>query len=112
MDEDLPHSDEKSAVWVQGDERNAGTDENRTEDDEHTGDDETGRKLMRYCNEDRPPAQATSIVVRSSSKPFITIHDQVTRPAGGVAILKIGIVKVSTAIVPPSDFPCLSVMRR
>ncbi|KAK6221412.1 hypothetical protein LQW54_001513 [Pestalotiopsis sp. IQ-011] len=51
--------------------------------DEHLShaDDESapcGRKLMRCCDEDRPPAQAPSIVVRSSSKPYVTIHDYVT----------------------------------
>lgn len=78
VDEHLSHADDESAVWVQGDERNAGTDENPTEDDEHLWDDETGRKLMRCCDEDRPSAQAPSIVVRSSGKSYVTIHDYVT----------------------------------
>ncbi|KAI4593888.1 hypothetical protein KJ359_008931 [Pestalotiopsis sp. 9143b] len=78
VDEYLSHADDESAVWVQGDERNAGTDENPTEDDEHLWDDETGRKLMRCCDEDRSSAQAPSIVVRSSGKPYVTIHDYVT----------------------------------
>lgn len=82
VDEHLPHADYDGAVWTGGGEgvTVTGLDETATEDQEDAdqGDDETGRRLMRRCDEDRPPARGPGLVVRASSKPYVTIHDYVT----------------------------------
>jgi hypothetical protein len=66
VDEHLPHADYDEAVWADD-----------PDGDGIEGDDELGRKLMRCCDEDRPLAPPP-LVVRATTKPYVTICDYVT----------------------------------
>ncbi|ETS86657.1 hypothetical protein PFICI_00485 [Pestalotiopsis fici W106-1] len=68
----IPHADYDGAVWTDGSEDDDAVDE----DDSH-GDDETGRKLMRCCDENRPPRKSPQLEIKASSKPYLTIHDYI-----------------------------------
>lgn len=74
VDGHLPHADYDGAVWAvaetdDGDCGSGGDEDNR--------DDELGRKLIRCCDEDRPHTPAP-LVVRASTKGYLTIHDYIT----------------------------------
>lgn len=71
VEEHVPHADDDQAVWVDVQQGTEG------DEDDDGGDDGDGRRLMRCCDTSRPVVPAP-VTVRSTSQPFVTIHDYVT----------------------------------
>lgn len=71
VEEHIPHADNDQAIWVDVAHGAEG------DNDDADGDDGEGRRLMRCCDTSRPRVQPT-ITVKSSSQPYVTIHDYIT----------------------------------